>query len=85
MKPREFWIGYGPCYLKAFESEEDYKADNMNAEGGLHVREVVELNTEELEVASKNWYFGRIGNPITEDAFKAGANYVIAKMRGDAE
>lgn len=75
-KLREFWIYEENGDLWA--SEINWNDDCFN---GIHVREVVELKTEELSLAA---FHAGYGDERTE-AFEAGARWAIAKMRGEAE
>ncbi len=72
--PREFWTSIHDNHLSHLPKDMDFPED------WIHVREVVEINDEEINAANKflTW--------STKEAFEAGARWAIAKLtRADNE
>ncbi len=69
-KPREFWTSIHDNHLSHLPKDMDFPED------WIHVREVVEINDEEINAANKflTWNL--------RDAFEAGARWMKAKMEG---
>ncbi len=88
-KPREFWLSKSESSFATWESQvtsylpqsewEDFKE-------ALHVRESVEIKTEEIEWAAKSYVGVETYSIITKQeykAFEAGARWAIARMKGE--